>query len=277
MITVTGATGRLGRLVVERLLERVPADQVRAVVRDPEKAADFAGRGVDIRVADYNRPATLRGALGGTDRLLLISSNEPARSLAQHAAVISAARQVGVGFLAYTSLVADIAAPRASEPTVVESGLPFTLLRNNLYTGHFAPQIKQAVGMGYLIGSAGDGRAASATHEDYAAAAVAVLTGEGHEGKTYELTGDVAWSFRDLVNEISAAAGKAIGYRSVSTATHRERLLAAGMPRQYTDVVVQSHAAIATGRLATATPDLRDLIGRPTTTLAEFVTKTVNS
>ncbi len=270
MITVTGATGRLGRLVVEGLLARVPASQIIAVVRDPAKA-DFAERGVNVRVADYERPESLPAALDGTDRLLLISTNLPARAIAQHAAVTDAARQVGVGLLAYTSLVLESGPPRSTEPIIRASGLPFTFLRNNQYTDHYAPQIRKAVTDGVLVGSAGNGRAATATHADYAAAAVAVLTGEGHEGMVYELSGDTAWSLPELAAELTKANGSEIGCRDVSFEEHLKLLTASGVPRYVAEVFVANYRAMAAGAFAATPGDLRRLIGRPTTTLAESV------
>jgi NAD(P)H dehydrogenase (quinone) len=277
MITVTGATGKLGRLVIDGLLERVPADQVIAAVRSPEQAADLAARGVEVRRADYGEPDTLVPALEGTDTLLLISGNDPGRSLAEHTAVIDAARKVNVGLLAFTSMVLPSAPPRAAEPVIQESGLPFTFLRNAVYTGHYDSTVRQALRTGVLVGSAGEGRNATASHVDLAAAAVAVLTGEGHENKVYELTGDLAWSFAELAAEISTASGRQVSYRRVSTEEHLELLLAAGVPEAYAEVYVATYTATAAGAFAATTTDLRDLIGRPTETLAESVAKVINS
>jgi NAD(P)H dehydrogenase (quinone) len=277
MITVTGATGKLGRLVIDGLLDRIPAEQITAAVRSPETAADLAARGVEVRRADYDEPGTLLASLAGTDRLLLISGNDPRRTLAQHTAVIDAAKQIGVSLLAYTSLVLPTAPPRSTEPVIEASGLPFTMLRNAQYSGHYAPQITQAVATGVFVGSAGAGRTATASHADLAAAAVTVLTGEGHEDKVYELTGDEAWSFPELVAEIGRASGRTVSYRNVSFAEHLELLLGAGVPRPYAEVYVANYQAIAAGGFAKTTADLRELIGRPATTLAEFVAEVVNS
>jgi NAD(P)H dehydrogenase (quinone) len=167
MIVVTAATGQLGRLVLEELLQRVPASEITAAVRTPGKAAGFAERGVRVRVADYNEPATLDAAFDGADKVLLISSNDPQRSVEQHAAVVGAAKRAGVSLLAYTSLThADrstvpTAVPhRLTEPIIIDSGVPFSLLRNATYTDHFAPQLRAAAASGVLVGSAGDGRTA---------------------------------------------------------------------------------------------------------------------
>jgi NAD(P)H dehydrogenase (quinone) len=198
MIVVTGATGQLGRLVVEGLLKKVPATELAVAVRTPAKAADFAERGVQVRTADFTQPAGLAAAFAGADKLLLISSNEVGQRVPQHQAVVTAAKEAGVGHLVYTSLLhADTStlglAPehRATEQLIRESGIPFTFLRNGWYTENYAPTITQAVEQGSFPGSAGDGKVASASRADYADAAVAALTGEGHEGKSYELAGDV--------------------------------------------------------------------------------------
>ena len=220
MIVVTGATGRLGQLVIDGLLQRVPPAQVVAAVRTPGKAAPLAARGVTVRRADYNEPDQLSAAFAGADRVLLISSNDPLQSVAQHTAVIEAARQAGVSLLAYTSLWhADsstllTAVPhRLTEPVIRDSGVPYTFLRNNLYTDHYALAIRQAVKSGVFVGSAGAGRVASATRTDYAAAAVAVLTGHGHENKVYELGGDAAWDYHELAAVLSKVTGHEIAYQ----------------------------------------------------------------
>jgi NAD(P)H dehydrogenase (quinone) len=284
MIVVTGATGRLGQLVIDGLLQQVPPAQIVAAVRTPAKAGSLTARGVTVRAADYNQPDQLRAAFTGADRVLLISSNDPRQSVAQHTAVIEAVRQAGAGLLAYTSLWhADTSAlltavpHRLTEPIIRDSGVPYTFLRNNLYTEHYAPAIRQAATSGTFVGSAGTGRVASATRADYAAAAVAVLTGHGHENKVYELGGDVAWSYADLVAVLSTLTGHGVAYKSISPAEHHELLLSAGLPRVAADLFVDTYTGIADGELAATPGDLRALIGRPTTTLADAVAAMLSS
>jgi len=161
---------------------------------------------------------------------------------------------------------------RQTEPVIRASGVPFTFLRNSLYTDHYGSQIKQAVQSGTFIGSAGAGRVASATRADYAAAAVAVLAGNGHENQVYELTGDVAWSFPELAAELSAATGRTIAYQNLTFAQHYDTLVAAGVPPLFADVFIDTYRNIAEGQLSDATGHLRALIGRPATSLAEAVT-----
>ncbi|WP_410609791.1 SDR family oxidoreductase [Amycolatopsis sp. lyj-109] len=278
MIVVTGATGHLGKLVVEGLLEKLPADQIVAAVRTPEKAADLAERGVEVRRADYADPDSLVTAFKGADKVLLVSSSEVGQRAAQHQAVVEAAEQAGVGHLVYTSAPqattsALVLAPehKATEELIQASGLTATILRNNWYNENYADTIKQAVQTGSFAGSAGDGRVASATRADYAAAAVAVLTGEGHEGKVYELAGDVTWTNADLAAEIGQATGREITYVDLPADEHAKVLTQAGLPEPVAGFLVALDANIKDGLLAETTDDLRTLIGRPTTPIGVTV------
>ncbi|WP_410644176.1 SDR family oxidoreductase [Amycolatopsis sp. lyj-346] len=281
MIVVTGATGHLGKLVVEGLLEKLPADQVVAAVRTPEKAADLAERGVEVRRADYADPESLVTALKGADKVLLVSSSEVGRRAAQHQAVIEAAEQNGVRHLVYTSAPQAttsklVLAPehKATEELIEASGLAATILRNNWYNENYADTIKQAAQTGSFVGSAGDGRVASATRADYAAAAVAVLTGEGHEGhegKIYELAGDVTWTNADLAAEIGKATGREITYVDLPADEHVKALTGAGLPEQLAGFLVALDANIKDGLLAETTGDLRALIGRASTPIGVTV------
>lgn len=278
MIVVTGATGHLGKLVVEGLLEKLPANQVVAAVRTPEKAADLAERGVDVRRADYTDPDSLVAALKGADKVLLVSSSEVGQRVAQHQAVIEAAKEAGVRHLVYTSAPQAttstlVLAPehKATEELIEASGLAATILRNNWYNENYADTIKQAAESGSFVGSAGDGRVASATRGDYAAAAVAVLTGEGHEGKVYELAGDVTWTNADLAAEIGKATGREITYVDLPADEHVKALTGAGLPEPVAGFLAALDANIKDGLLAETTDDLRTLIGRPSTPIGVTV------
>ncbi|MGW4061418.1 SDR family oxidoreductase [Amycolatopsis sp. NPDC004747] len=284
MIVVTGATGHLGKLVVEGLLEKLPADQVVAAVRTPEKAAALAERGVDVRHADYTDPGSLATAFKGADKVLLVSGSEVGRRVAQHQAVIEAAKQAGVRHLVYTSAskattskLAVAPEHKATEELIEASGLTATILRNNWYNENYADTIKQAARTGSFVGSAGDGRVASATRADYAAAAVAVLTGEGHEGKIYELAGDVTWSNAELAAEIGKAAGREVTYVDLPADEHVKALTGAGLPEPLAGFLVAVDADIKAGLLAETTDDLRTLIGRPSTPIGVTVAEVVGS
>ncbi|WP_181802143.1 SDR family oxidoreductase [Streptomyces shenzhenensis] len=276
-IVVTGATGHLGRHVVTQLLEKVPADQITAVVRDAAKAADFAARGVQIAVADYNAPETFDGLFAAGDKVLLISGNEFDKGRpAQHKAVIDAAKAAGVALLAYTSAPDSLKASlvddhRATEEVLLASGLPYTLLRNGWYHENYTENLAPVLEHNAVVAAAGEGRVSSASRADYAAAAVAVLTGEGHENQTYELGGDVAWSFAEYAAELSAQTGREIAYNPVSGEVLQGILTGAGVPEMFAAILVDVDASIAKGELVVDSGDLARLAGRPTSPISEAI------
>ncbi|MBQ0915545.1 MULTISPECIES: NAD(P)H-binding protein [Streptomyces] len=276
-IVVTGATGHLGRHVVRQLLEKVPADRITAVVRDRDRAADLAALGVRIAVADYNAPESFDGVFAPGDRVLLISGNEFDKGrVRQHTVVIDAAKKADAALLAYTSAPSSLTAAladdhRATEEVLVGSGVPYVLLRNGWYHENYTEQLAPVLEHGAVVQAAGDGRVSSASRADYAAAAVAVLTGEGHENKAYELGGDEAWSFAEYAAELSRQTGKEIVYTPVSTEAYTGILTGAGVPGPLADVFAGVDAAIEKGELVVTTGDLARLAGRPTTPLAEAI------
>lgn len=274
MIVVTGASGQLGRLVVEELLSRVPAERIVAVVRQPAKVADLAARGVQVRVADYGQPHSLAAAFEGAEKLLLISSSEIGQRVAQHRNVIEAARQAGVGLLAYTSLLHADRSPLglaaehcATEELLRASGLPHVLLRNGWYTENYLASVAPALQHGAYIGAAGEGRIASAARADYAEAAAAVLTQPDQAGKVHELAGDTAYTLADLAAAITRLSGKAVPYVNLSQADFEAALLKAGLPAPLAALLADSDAAAARGALFDDQHQLSRLIGRPTTPL----------
>ncbi|ANH92873.1 MULTISPECIES: SDR family oxidoreductase [unclassified Streptomyces] len=276
-IVVTGATGHLGRLVVEQLLEKVPAEQVTAVVRTPEKAADLAERGVRVAVADYNAPETFDGLFAAGDKVLLVSGNEFDKGrVQQHRVVIDAAKAAGVALLAYTSAPGSLKAAladdhRGTEEALLASGLPYTLLRNGWYHENYTENLAPALEHRAVVHAAGAGRLSSASRADYAAAAVAVLTGEGHENKTYELGGDEAWGFAEFAAELSRQTGEEIVYRDVSVEEFQAVLTGAGLPEAFAAILAGVDASIEKGELVVDSGDLSRLTGRPTTPLAEAI------
>ncbi|WCD90823.1 Quinone oxidoreductase 2 [Streptomyces xanthophaeus] len=277
-IVVTGATGSLGRLVIEELLERVPAERIAVVVRDKEKAADLAARGIDVQIADYDEPAALAGAFGAGDRVLLISGSEVGRRVRQHTAVIDAAKAAGVAQLAYTGILGgpgadfDLAAEhKATEQAILDSGLPYTFLRNGWYHENYTAQLPAVLEHGTVVGSVGEGRIASAARADYAAAAAVVLTGEGHLDAVYELSGDTAWSLAEYAAEVAGQSGREVAYAEVPADTHLGILTGAGVPEGFAALLVDVDAAISRGRLAGTSGDLARLIGRPTTPVASAI------
>ncbi|MEU6278804.1 SDR family oxidoreductase [Streptomyces sp. NPDC047028] len=277
-IVVTGATGHLGRHVVEQLLEKVPAEQITAVVRDESRAADFAARGVRLAVADYNAPETFVGLFAAADKVLLISGNEFAKGrVAQHRVVIEAAKAAGVALLAYTSAPGTLTAALAddhhgTEEALLASGLPYTLLRNGWYHENYTENLAPVLAHDTVVAAAGEGRISTASRADYAAAAVAVLTGEGHENQTYELGGDAAWSFAEYAAELSRQTGREITYSPVTVDALTGILAGAGVPEALAAVLAGVDASIEKGELVVSSGDLSRLTGRPTTPLTEAVT-----
>lgn len=279
MIVVTGATGHLGRHVMESLLQSVPAEQLVAAVRNPAKAADLESRGVQIRLADYDRPETLDSAFAGADKLLLISANEVGRRLPQHRAVIDAAKRAGVKLLAYTSILkADTSRlglakeHLATEQLIRESGIPFVFLRNGWYFENYTEHLEPAIANGAIVSSAGDGRISAASRADYAAAAAKVLAETGHENAIYELAGDFAFSLPELADEMSKASGKRVVYTDLTEAAHRAVLESAGLPPAIASTYADADQGVKRGELRDDSGTLRRLIGHPTTTLHDAVT-----
>ncbi|MBX6383872.1 MAG: SDR family oxidoreductase [Microbispora sp.] len=284
MIVVTGATGRLGRLVIGELAGRVPASQIIAAVRSPEKAADLAERGVQVRKADYDDPATLGPAFEGATKILLISGSEVGRRVDQHNAVVDAAKAAGAGLLAYTSILHADTSPlglapehKATEEYIRASGLPFVFLRNGWYHENYIPAARQGARSGIIPGSARDGRIASAARADYAAAAAAVLTTDGHQNAVYELSGDVAWTMRELAAVVSELSGTPVEYRDLPVPEYAKALAANGLPEPAATMFAEIDAGIAEGWLGATPGNLAALIGRPTTPLRDTLAEALKN
>lgn len=276
-IVVTGASGQLGRLIVQHLLaDGVPAEQITATGRRRERLAELAEQGVRVVESDYTRPETLVEAFTGADTLMLVSGSEVGQRTAQHRNAIDAAVTAGVRRIVYTSVLhADrTTLPVAPEHVETEallrdSGLAVTLLRNGWYTENYLGDLAQAADSGVIVAAVGDGRVASATRDDYAAAAAVVLRTEGHEGKTYELSGDVAWTFDDLAAAAGEVLGRPVEYQRVTVDEHRAALEGAGLDAGTIGFVLAMDENTANGQLADVTGELSALIGRPTTGLVD--------
>ena len=278
MIVITGASGQLGRLVVDELLKSVPPSELVAAVRSPEKVADFAKMGMQVRQADYNRPDTLDTALSGADKVLLISSSEVGQRAPQHANVIAAAKKAGVGLLAYTSILHADATPlslgsehKQTEAMLAESGVPHVVLRNGWYTENYAAGIPVALEHGAVFGCAGEGRISSAARADYAAAAAAVLLADNQAGNVHELAGDDAYTLAEFAAEVAKQSGKAVAYQEMPEAEYANALKGAGIPEGMAQLLAQSDTGASKGGLFDDSRTLSKLIGRPTTPLSEVV------
>ncbi len=272
-IAVTGATGQLGSRIVKGLSAR-GAEAV-ALARKPENA----DLGVPARAFDYDDPATLAPALAGVETLVLVSGSEIGQRERQHKAVIAAAKDAGVGRIVYTSLLhADTSTlslaseHKATEAALKESGIAHTILRNGWYTENLTMQVPTALEHGAVIGAAGEGRISAATRDDYAAAAVEAVLGEGHEGKTYELSGDAAITMAELAAEIGKQAGREIAYADLGAEGYAEALTNAGIPAEMAEVLAGFDVEAEKGALFDDGTELSGLIGHPTTPLSVAVT-----
>jgi NAD(P)H dehydrogenase (quinone) len=276
-LVITGATGHLGRLVVESLLARgTAASDIVATGRDVGKLGDLAAQGVAVAELDYTKPETVSAVVKPGDTLLLVSSSAVGERVGQHVNVITAAKEAGVARIVYTSAPAAttsalVLAPehKATEEALVASGVPFTILRNGWYTENYAGEVEKGRENGAIVASVGDGRVASASRVDYAEAAAVVLTGDGYEGKVFELSGDVAWNFDELAAAIASIVGKEVVYTRLTPYEHAAMLASFGLDEGTVGFVVALDGNIRDGLLGVTSGDLGRLIGRPTTPLAE--------
>lgn len=278
MIAITGATGQLGQHVIANLLNTTAANQLVAVVRNPAKAEALSQKGVVVRQADYGDEAALTKALQGVDKLLIISSSEVGQRALQHRNIINAAKAAGVKFIAYTSLLHADKSPLGlhvehveTEKMLADSGIPYALLRNGWYTENYLASAPAALEHGVFIGAAGEGKIASATRADYAAAAARVIAEEGHAGKVYELAGDHGWTLGELTAELAKQSGKKVVYQNLSQADFAAALKSVGLPAGLADMLADSDVGASKGGLFDDSHTLSKLIGRPTTPLAESV------
>ncbi len=278
MIVVTGATGKLGHHVIHSLLEKVPATEVIAAVRDSSKAQDLAGLGVQTRHGDYSEPATLAAAFAGAEKLLLISSNDVENRMPQHKAAVDAAKKAGIRLIAYTSILnADTnemhlaADHKATEAYIRASGISYVFLRNGWYLENWTEALAPALAHGAILGAAGKARFSAATRKDYAEAAAAVLTGNGHENKVYELAGDTSFHTTELAAEVAKQSGKPVVYQDLPEKAYAEALIGFGLPAPIATMLANSDCEAGKGSLESESKDLSNLIGHPTTPLSEAV------
>lgn len=282
-IVVTGATGKLGGLVVEELLKKgVPAGQIAVLVRQPEKAAAFKERGVEVRQGNYNDRESLERAFAGTEKLLFVPSpdaHDESLRLLQHATVAKAAKDAGIQHIVYYgyAFAEDVKISLArthllTEELIRTTGIPYTFLRNSLYAEVFISpdSVRAAVGYGALSANAGSGKVNSASRYDQARAGAVVLTEQGHENKTYNLTVDSAWTFEELARTIAEVSGKPVTYNPLSFEEQKAALQQAGLPERAVLVVAGINQAVAEGDTAQTSQDLIRLVG-PLTPLREQV------
>ncbi len=284
MIAVTGATGKLGQLVIEALLKRIPAEQIVVAVRTLSKAGELAARGVQVREADYTKPETLQSAFAGVEKLLLISSNVVGQRVEQHSAVIDAAVQAGVRQVAYTSILhaetstLQLAAEhKATEAYLRKSGLSYIFLRNGWYTENLTGSLAQDT----ISSPAQDARFATASRADYAEAAAVVLTSNSHDNAIYELAGDSSLSLPELAAKVSELTGRQVRYQYLTEEAYAAMLVSVGLPQQLAEIFADADAGAQRGELDDNSHTLSKLIGRATTpweqTAAEAVAALQNA
>jgi NAD(P)H dehydrogenase (quinone) len=272
---VTGATGQLGRIVVNKLKGAISPGSIVTLVRSPQKAGDL---GVEVREFDYSNQKILVKALDGIDNLLLISSNEIGQRARHHGNVIEAAKIAGVKWIVYTSLLhADTSSLSlaeehlATEAILKKSGITYTILRNGWYTENYTGSLQGAIAGGAFLGSAGNGKISSAARADFAEAAVSVLTRGNHHGKIYELAGDEAYTLTDLAAELSKQTGKDIPYKNLPEAEYAGILKSFGLPEGLASAIAGWDISVSKGDLFDNAHQLSGLIGRATTPLAKSV------
>jgi len=278
-IVVTGATGHLGRLAIDHLIARgIAASDIVAAGRNQDKLAELAAAGARTATVDFASPETLDTAFAGADTLVLVSGSEVGQRAVQHSNAIEAAKRAGVSRIVYTSAPAAttsalILAPehKATEETLVASGVPFTILRNGWYHENYAASFAQAAATGVHLTSTGNGRVASAARNDYAEAIAAVLTTDGHVGAVYELSGDTAWTGTDFAATASEVLGRDVVFASVTPEEHTEALAAAGLDEGTVGFIVALDSNIRDGLLGETSGDLSRLIGRPTLPLESYL------
>lgn len=279
---VTGATGKLGSKVVKKLLETVPADQLAVSVRNPEKAEALQARGVDVRQGDFDRPETLASAFQGVDRLLIISADgDNETRIRQHGNAVAAAERAGVRFIAYTSIAnaresKNFLAPthKATEEAILKTGIPYSFLRNNWYLENEMSSIQGVLAGAPWVTSAENGKVGWALQQDYADAAAAVLSGEGHENTVYELSGKLLTQ-EEIASALGEVLGKEVSVQHVDDAAYRDIMKNAGVPDFLIPMVVEIQKGIREGTLEVESDDFEKVLGRPLTPIKEGLAQIV--
>ena len=278
---VTGASGQLGRQVIDQLIE-AGAGPIIAVTRNADKLAEFRDKGVDVRQGDFNAPETLGPAIAGGKRILIISTDdlEPGKRLAAHSNAITAAREAGIDHIVYTSLASPVPESpitfskdhQNTEKLIEQSGASYTILRNNLYTDLLLMSGPQAIDMGQLFAAAGDGRASYVTRADCArAAAAALMNATGRE--VLDITGPESIGQADIAALLSDIAGKDIPYVPMPAEDMVQAMIANGLPEFMARVFVSFDQATAEGYLDVASDDLETLTGKSGQSVADFLTE----
>lgn len=282
-LLVTGATGKFGTKVMEILLKMVPASELAVSVRNPEKAEELRARGVDVRQGDFDHPETLDIAFSGVDRLLLISADGDNKTrIRQHANAVAAAERAGVSFIAYTSLAnaqasKNLFSPthQATEAAILKTGIAYSFLRNNWYLENEISGIQGVLAGAPWLTSAADGKVGWALQQDYAEAAAAVLSGDGHENTIYELSGKPLTQ-EELAATLGEILGKEVTVQQVDDGAYAEITAVAGVPDFVVPILVEIQKSIRVGSLDVESNDFEKLLDRPATSIHEALRQIVD-
>ncbi|MDE2561454.1 MAG: SDR family oxidoreductase [Sphingomonadales bacterium] len=292
-IVITGASGQYGTGLTDRLVAAGRARDLILITRKPGKLADRAAQGCEVRYGDFDQPETLGPAVAGADRMLLISGTRVGARVVQHKAAIDAAAAGGVRHIAYTSFIGidDPANPAEvrhdhieTERLIKASGMAWTMLRD----AHYADAMIVMAGPGVMatrkwISNAGDGLEAMVWRDDCIASAAAVLIGEGHEGRTYDITGPELQTFAEVTAIMAEVTGVPLEYVSVDDEAQYAMFDAMGVPRRpvddqsvngipwNSDDMVTFGQAIREGFLAVCSNDVEKLTGRPARSTRQMI------
>ena len=281
-LVVTGASGHLGRRILELAIEAGVADRLIAITRNPAKLAEFAAKGIEVRAGDFEDEAGLVKAFSGGERVLVISTDaldRPGRRFDQHSVAISAAKKAGAKHVLYTSLTkADTStlslAPDhlATEKVLANAGIGYTILRNNWYAENFIQGIAHALPAGQWYGSGENGAVNIITRDDCARAALAALLANDTGAKQiFEIGGDEALTYSDVAKLVSEVTGKPLVYVSIPGEALRGALTSAGLPGFVVELLVTADEGIARGDLALSSPDFKKLSGKTPTSTRAFL------
>jgi len=281
-LLVTGASGQLGRLVLDALLAsgKVAPASIVATTRDVARLADYAEKGVTVRAADFEDAASLDAAFAGATRALIISTDaldRPGKRLAQHKAAVAAAEKAGVRHILYTSMpqpddsrVTFAPDHLGTEEAIKATGIAYTILRDGWYAENLFMSLPHALQTGSWYTSSGNGRIAHITRADTAAALAGALLNAGSESRTYTLTGPESHTAEEIAAIVSAATGKPLKVVHVTDAQLAEGLKGAGLPEAFIPTVVSFDANTREGKIAMVTDDAEKLSGRKPTSLEDF-------
>lgn len=284
MYLVTGSTGQFGTAAIQFLLARgVAAGQITALVRDKAQGAAFEAQGIRVAIGDYNDYASLVAAFSGIHKMLFVSGSDVANRTPQHQNVVKAAAAAGVKHVVYTSFLSKNESPSSAlwvvaeshlktENWLKESGMAYTVLKNNLYMDFLPAFIgEQVLQTGSIFLPAATGKVAAVLRSEMAEAAVEVLVGEGHAGKTYNFTNTNAYSYGEMAEHISALSGTKVEYISPAPDAYAQTLAGFGVPAEVVGLFTGFAIAQAQHELDHTSTDLEQLLGRQPTQIPDFL------